>query len=68
MNKFNGPAGLKMGLGTGSSKNGEQSASVQSAAMPMRTANWGALPGKSQPGGRSGGTKKLDQSADEKGI
>lgn len=58
MNKFNGPAGQKMGLGTGGGKaNKGPGCSILSEPMPMKTANWPGLPGKSQPRSRSGGTE-----------
>lgn len=36
--------------------------------LPMKTANWAGLPGKSQSRNRSKGTKKLRQSPKELGI
>lgn len=36
--------------------------------LPMRTANWPGLPGKTQPRDRSGGVKKLPQSPKQEGL
>ena len=36
--------------------------------MPMKTANWPGVPGKTQSRNRSGGAKKLRQSPREEGI
>ncbi len=36
--------------------------------MPMKTPNWGGLPGKKQPGNRSGGTPRVQQHPQAEGL
>lgn len=57
MNKYHAKGQMKQGLGKGSMPkiNGRSSTTPAQAPMPMGTANWPTVPGKTQPSNRSNG-------------
>jgi len=61
-NKFNNKITGGTGAATG------QRASGKSTAMPMKTASWPGVPGKTQPKDRSGGVKKANVHVKSEGL